>query len=380
MKILVLYDYPPPPGGLATQGDLLYKGLQQIGVEVRAVHLESALEKEWYYRWFKPDAVIGVGYWGLTPQLALHPQEHGMVAVPWLVADGYIANYREVLGSLPLLLVTSNWVKEVYERDGVRGDAIEILPVGCDTDAFIPRDRSDPKVAAIREILGVKPDQLAVLTVGGDAASKGGREVMEALARVRHQVPDWRYICKVWSQPRTSVQNRLDAELAQSLGLGDRVIFSTGRVSRDFMPYLMAACDIYAAPSRLEGFGMGQIEASACYKPVIGIKAMAMFDTLVHGETALLAGVAQEISISETVLGEESGFESGHRVVFDPPRIVDYRASVDDIAVSLADLMNSPQRRRQMGEAGRRRVVERFDYRVVARKLVEILNRKLGIG
>lgn len=380
MKILVLYDYPPPPGGLATQGDLLYKGLQQIGVEVRAVHLESALEKEWYYRWFKPDAVIGVGYWGLTPQLVLHPQEHGMVVVPWLVADGYIANYREVLGSLPLLLVTSNWVKEVYERDGVRGDAIEILPVGCDTDAFIPRDQSDPKVAAIREILGVKPDQLAVLTVGGDAASKGGREVMEALARVRHQVPDWRYICKVWSQPRTSVQNRLDAELAQSLGLGDRVIFSTGRVSRDFMPYLMAACDVYAAPSRQEGFGMGQIEASACYKPVIGIKAMAMLETLVHGETALLAGVAQEICISETVLGEESGFESGHRVVFDPPRIVDYRASVDDIAAFLADLMNSPQRRRQMGEAGRRRVVERFDYRVVARKLVEILNRKLGIG
>lgn len=380
MKILLLYDYPPPPGGLATQGDLLYKGLQKIGVEVRAVHLESALEKEWYYRWFKPDAVIGVGYWGLTPQLALHPQKHGMVAVPWLVADGYIANYREVLGSLPLLLVTSNWVKEVYERDGVRGDAIEILPVGCDTDAFIPRDRSDPKVAAIRGILGVKPDQLAVLTVGGDAASKGGREVMEALARVRHQVPDWRYICKVWSQPRTAVQNRLDAELAQSLGLGDRVIFSTGRVSRDFMPYLMAACDVYAAPSRLEGFGMGQIEASACCKPVIGIKAMAMLDTLVHGETALLAGVAQEICIRETVLGEESGFESGHRVVFDPPRIVDYRASVDDIAVSLADLMNSPQRRRQMGEAGRRRVVERFDYRVVARKLVEILNRKLGIG
>lgn len=380
MKILVLYDYPPPPGGLATQGDLLYKGLAQIGVEVRAVHLESALEKEWYYRWFKPDAVIGVGYWGLTPQLALHPQEHGMVAVPWLVADGYIANYREVLGSLPLLLVTSNWVKEVYERDGVRGDAIEILPVGCDTDAFIPRDRSDPKVAAIREILGVKPDQLAVLTVGGDAASKGGREVMEALARVRHQVPDWRYICKVWSQPRTLVQNRLDAELAQSLGLGDRVIFSTGRVSRDFMPYLMAACDVYAAPSRLEAFGMGQIEASACCKPVIGIKAMAMIETLVHGKTALLAGVAQEICISETVLGEESGFEPGHRVVFDPPRIVDYRASVDDIAVSLADLMNSPQRRRQMGEAGRRRVVERYDYRVVARKLVEILHRKLGIG
>jgi glycosyltransferase involved in cell wall biosynthesis len=380
MRILVLYDYPPPPGGLATQGDLLYRGLQKIGVEVHAAHLESALEKEWYYRWFKPDAVIGIGYWGLTPQIALHPQEHGMVAVPWLVADGYIANYREVLGSLPLLLVTSNWVKEVYERDGVRGDAIEILPVGCDTDAFIPRDRSDPKVAAIREILGVKPDQLAVLTVGGDAASKGGREVMEALARVRHQVPDWRYICKVWSQPRTSVQNRLDAELAQSLGLGDRVIFSTGRVSRDFMPYLMAACDVYAAPSRLEGFGMGQIEACACYKPVIGIKAMAMLDTLVDGETALLADVVEEIRVSEVTLGEESGFEPGHKVVFDPPRVVDYRASVPEIARHLEALMNDPGLRQRMGEAGRKRVVERYDYRVVARRLVKILQTRLGIG
>ncbi len=38
------YDYPPPPGGLATQGDLLFKGLQAIGVEVHAVHLESVLE------------------------------------------------------------------------------------------------------------------------------------------------------------------------------------------------------------------------------------------------------------------------------------------------------------------------------------------------
>ena len=37
MKILLLYDYPAGPGGLATQGDLLYKGLCEIGVEVQPV-------------------------------------------------------------------------------------------------------------------------------------------------------------------------------------------------------------------------------------------------------------------------------------------------------------------------------------------------------
>ena len=57
MKVLALYDYPPAPGGLATQGDLLYKGLLSLGVDAHAVHFESAQEKEWYYRWFKPDIV-----------------------------------------------------------------------------------------------------------------------------------------------------------------------------------------------------------------------------------------------------------------------------------------------------------------------------------
>ena len=59
------------------------------------------------------------------------------------------------------------------------------------------------------------------------------------------------------------------------------------------MPYLIGACDIYAAPSRLEGFGMPQIEAGACGKPVIGIRAMAMLDTLIDGETAFLAEIGQ---------------------------------------------------------------------------------------
>ena len=70
MKVLVLYEYPPPPAGLATQGDLLYQGLLETGVDVHPVNLGSTEEKEWYYRWFKPDVLVGVGYWGYTPILS----------------------------------------------------------------------------------------------------------------------------------------------------------------------------------------------------------------------------------------------------------------------------------------------------------------------
>jgi glycosyltransferase involved in cell wall biosynthesis len=376
VKILVLYSYPPAPGGLATQGDLLYRGLLEIGVDAHAAHLQSDLEKEWYYRWFKPDVVVGIGFWGDLPDIVIHPQRFGLRAVPWILADGYVANYRNLLDHLPLVLVTSDWVRETFVRDGIRGDHTVTLPVGCDTDAFIPRSLEDPKVRAIRDCLGVEPEERLILTVGGDAASKGGREVMEALATLGADVPPWRYVCKVWPQERTVVQNRLDLELATALGIQDRVSFPAHQLSRNLLPYLMAACDIYAAPSRLEGFGMPQVEAGACGKPVIGIRAMAMLDTLVHGETAFLASVAQEIRITETVLGPESGFPPGHRVVFEKPRVADYRASSGDIAGYLRQLLKAPELCRRMGEAGRRRVVERFDYRSVAQRLVDILRER----
>jgi len=380
MKVLVLYDYPPSPAGLATQGNLLHRGLAELGVDVHSVHFESAQEKEWYYRWFEPDVVIGVGYWGHTPYLVLHPQRYGVQPVPWLVADGYMGNYHEVLDALPLILVTSKWVKKVYMRDGLKGDNIHVLPVGCDTDAFIPRDKNDPKVATVREALGVSPDQVMILTIGGDATSKGAQEVMQALAIIDQKAPDWKYVCKVWPQPRTEQQNLIDLQLATQLGIEKNVVYTTNVISRNFMPYLLAACDIYAAPSRLEGFGMIQVEAGACGKPVIGIKAMGLLDTMVHGQNAFLASIAQEIRLKEATMGDESGFEDGHRVVFKRSRTVDYRASVHDIANYLMDLMQDAELRKKMGEAGRKRAVEHFDYRVVAKKFVELIQEQLGIS
>ena len=379
MKVLVLYEYPPTPGGLATQGDLLYKGLMELGVDVHAAHFESDQEKEWYYRWFKPDVVVGIGYWGYTPHLVLNPQKFGALAVPWLVSDGYIANYQDVLNELPLILVTSNWVKEMYVRDGINGDKIEVLPVGCDTDTFKPYSKDDPKIIAVREALGIAPDELMILTVGGDAASKGGREVMQALAIIDKKVPKWKYVCKVWPQKRTSIQDASDEELAESLGIEKKVIYAVNTISRNFMPYLIGACDIYAAPSRLEGFGMPQVEAGACGKPVLSINAMGMLDTLVHGETALLAGVAQKIVVNEVILGAAAGFKEGHKVVFDTPRIVDYRADVPDIAKYMELLMNDASLRDRLGKAGHERVVANFDYRVVAKKFLRIMSERLGI-
>ena len=146
------------------------------------------------------------------------------------------------------------------------------------------------------------------------------------------------------------------------------------------MPYLIGACDIYAAPSRLEGFGMPQVEAGACGKPVIGINAMGRLDTLIHNKSAFLADVAKKIVVNEVILGEESGYEANRKVEFDIPRTVDYRANVQDIATYLLKLMEDEELRLKMGKAGRERAVEHFDYKVVTKKFLQILQDKLGIS
>ena len=106
---------------------------------------------------------------------------------------------------------------------------------------------------------------------------------------------------------------------------------------------------------------------------------MGMLDTLVHGETAFLANVAQKIVVNDVMLGDEAGFEDTRKVVFQTPRTVGYRASVHDIANYLMDLMTDAALREKLGQAGRKRVVENFDYRIVANRFVRIMNEKLGI-
>jgi glycosyltransferase involved in cell wall biosynthesis len=79
------------------------------------------------------------------------------------------------------------------------------------------------------------------------------------------------------------------------------------------------------------------------------------------------------------MLGDESGFGKKHTVVFKDARTVDYRASVNDIAKYLMVLMTDEALREQMGKAARKRVVENFNYRIVAKRFVQIMNEKLGI-
>lgn len=381
MRSVILYSHPPEPDGLSLQGNMLLRGMEENGEAVLPCHLASEFQKEWVYEYFKPDVAIGVGYWNNTPDIVLHPQQFGVMPVPWLVADGWVANYREELSNLPLVLTTSEWVKKTYARDGVDTKNFEVAHIGFDLELFKPISQRDPRVMTVRKKLGIHDDEVMVLTVGGDVTSKGAQEVLKALKKVNGDFKKWKYVCKVWGGASADDHYEDEMKLIEELGSSkEKVMYLEGSLSPEFMPILLNACDIYAAPSRLEGFGMIQVEAQACGKPVISINEMGPKELIRHGETGFLANVASTVELTEEWAYADMGFEEDHKIQFEKPKIFAYRANTDELAVYLLTLLKDKETRELMGRAGRAHAEKNFEYHDTARHITRIIKERLHLA
>jgi len=380
MKVAVLYAYPPEPDGLSLQGHLLYRGLKELGVDVMPCHHAPSFQKQWLLSAFKPDVAIGIGCWTYVPDIVLSPRQNGITPVPWFVANGWVANYQKLIGDLPLVFVTSNWVKETYARDGVDIKNFQVLPIGFDPEEIRPIPSSDAKVIKLREMLGIEPHQKMILTVGGDVTSKGAQEMIKALAEIDQDFKDWKYVCKASDSENAEQHHQAEEELIKKLKLDpNKIIYLTGMYSHDFMPYLLSACDIYAAPSRLEGYGMIQVEAMACAKPVISINVGGPADTIIHGQTGFLAEVGETVTLNEEWAYQSMGFDATHKIKFDQPKVFAYRASIPNLIKYTKQLLTDDKLREEMGQKAYEHALKNFQYLNIAKKALATIQKKLGL-
>ena len=343
-------------------------------------HWLASFQKEWLYETFKPQFALGIGFWGYTPDLILHPQKFGVTPVPWFVADGWVANYQELLGSLPLVFVTSDWVRRTYQRDGVDTKNFVTAHIGVEPELFRPIAKTDPAIQKLRSMWGVKPNEKVILTMGGDVTSKGAQEVFRALAKIGTRFENWKYICKAWDEEDERDHAEEELRLIEELGLPkEKILFLSGSWSREFIPYALSATDVYAAPSRLDGYGMIQVEAQACGTPVVSINEMGPKETVLHGKTGFLANVAETVDLESEIIYPEMGFKKQGRIVFDEPKTFAYRANTDELAEYLYTLLADDEKRLQMGQAARVHAVANFDYRNLARQMTNTIKERLHL-
>jgi glycosyltransferase involved in cell wall biosynthesis len=142
---------------------------------------------------------------------------------------------------------------------------------------------------------------------------------------------------------------------------------------------MLNACDIYAAPSRIEGFGMIQVEAMACGKPVISINVGGPAETIIHNQTGFLAGVAKEVRLTEEWVYPHMGFDEQVKVKFDNPKTFAYRADIEDLRKYTLKLLTDDKLREEMGKKAREHAVKNFDYRVTSKKMLDVIKEKLEL-
>ena len=126
-------------------------------------------------------------------------------------------------------------------------------------------------------------------------------------------------------------------QLAQELGIGEDVTF-LGWVSNAELPPFYRAAAVSVIPSLEEGFGIPAAEAMGCEVAVVASDAGGLPEVVENGVTGLVVP----------------------------------RGDSAALAKAIGSLLADPERRREMGQAGRARALRLFDWDRSAEQFEEL--------
>ena len=239
---------------------------------------------------------------------------------------------RSALRWADVVLAPSRYTAEHVAADqGVEAKKIRVLPWGLDPqfEELAVRAAKSPPPANF-------PQGQVVLTVGrwrADERYKGMDTLITALPRLLTRWPELQVAAVGDGDDRRWLE-----DLADESGVRRHVHFLSG-LSYAELAACYGHCDIFALPSRGEGFGLVYLEAMACAKPVIGGA---------HG------------GAPEVILDGKTGYLVEH-------------GDAAQLATALETLLEDPKLREEMGRRGKQRVEAEFRFSVFRKSFRRIL-------
>jgi glycosyltransferase involved in cell wall biosynthesis len=261
---------------------------------------------------------------------------HGIDA--WQITK---ASRRRALQQANLVLAVSNYTREsLIKKAGLDADRVRILPNTFAAERFTIA----PKPLQLLQRYNLRPDTPVILTVCRLAKTecyKGYDRIIRALPEILRSVPDTRYLLVGEGEDRQRIE-----KIIAEIGVQNAVILA-GFVPDKELVWHYNLCDIFAMPSKAEGFGIVYLEALACGKPVLAGNKDGSRDALADGELGVLVDPDNTTEIAEAII-RVLRREHSHTKIFYP-------------------------------ELLRRRVIELFGFEAFKRTVVEELGSLLGL-
>lgn len=226
------------------------------------------------------------------------------------------------------LVVSKYWQRYVSEHYGIKA---EITYNGIDVERF----GNAAKGRTVRKKLGIG-SRPVILFVGGLEPRKGLEYLFFAMEHILKKYEDAVLVAVARSGLIDRGENKWFAQLAERLGISEHVrIFDF--VPEEEIPSFYGMADIYAMPSRMEGWGIGLMEAMASGKPVIATRVGGIPELVRHRKNGLLIAPCD----------------------------------INALARGICSLLSSARMRNRLGSNGRA-YVKRFTWKGTAEKCVRI--------
>ena len=158
-----------------------------------------------------------------------------------------IRRAERIVGTTPVYIRESPYLRHVQHK-------VTYVPIGIQPLIYDPQ--------AVAKVRAEYPGKKIVFALGRLVPYKGFSTLIEAAARLSSD-----YVVLIGG--KGPLKEELERQIAE-LGVQDRVKL-LGFISTDDLPTMFGACDIFAMSSnqKTEAFGIVQIEAMSCGKPVV---------------------------------------------------------------------------------------------------------------
>jgi len=267
------------------------------------------------------------------PYSRLNPNEKFMVSFNWFLR---IFEEKMLERSRKIIAVSDFTRRELLQYYKVKEDKIRVIHNGVDINKFQPA--SDKRKA--KEELGFNPNDTLILSVGRLYARKGLFTLIESMLAVTRRFPSAKFI--ISGKGQSNEMKKLVA-YAQKLGVRDNIVF-TGYFPDAKLPKLYQAADVFEFSTFYEHHPFAVLEALATGLPVVTTSVGGIPETIENGKNGFLCHPFNPREFSDRILY----------------------------------FLEHPAEAREMAFQARKTIEERFDWRLIVKKVLKVYEEVLS--